>query len=114
MTTKSKAVLVSVVLVVAIPVAGFFIWNHLNYLNEVVHETARWAVIEDSKGAHMAVEPTSDEVWNQLSDLYKSRKAMWVGGIVERYHNKWGFRFKPETITVAEVTAEGCRQIYGT
>jgi len=32
---------------------------------------------------------------------------MFVGGIVERYDNKWGFRFKPDTIRVAQFTAEG-------
>lgn len=26
---------------------------------------------------------------------------------MEEYGGKWGFRFKPETVTVAEVTAEG-------
>jgi len=32
---------------------------------------------------------------------------MWIGGIVEKYDNKWGFRFKPDTVRVAHVTAEG-------
>jgi hypothetical protein len=28
-------------------------------------------------------------------------------GIVEECRNKWGFRFRPETVAIAEVTAEG-------
>jgi hypothetical protein len=32
---------------------------------------------------------------------------MFVGGIVEKYGNKWGFRFKPDSVTIAQVTAEG-------
>jgi hypothetical protein len=34
---------------------------------------------------------------------------MWIGGVVETYYNKWGFRFKPETIIIAEQTAEGAQ-----
>jgi len=32
---------------------------------------------------------------------------MWIGGIVEEYDNKWGFRFRPENVTVARITAGG-------
>ena len=32
---------------------------------------------------------------------------MWIGGIVERHNNKWGFRFKPGAIRIARFTAEG-------
>ena len=31
---------------------------------------------------------------------------MWIGGIVERHNNKWGFRLKPDTIRIAQFTAE--------
>jgi hypothetical protein len=34
---------------------------------------------------------------------------MWIGGVVETYYNKWGFRFKPDTIIVAQVTIEGAQ-----
>ena len=86
------------------------VWNYVNYLDylrEIVHETERWAVIEDLNGHHIAVEPASDDVWNQLVRLNGNGTSMWIGGIVEEYGNKWGFRFKPETVAVAEVTAEG-------
>lgn len=45
-------------------------------------------------------------VWNQLVELHQNKTVMWIGGIVEEYDNKWGFRFKPETITIAQFTAE--------
>lgn len=99
-----------VVALIAMSIAGHLIWNHLNYsdyLNEIVHETERWAVIEDIEGNHITVEPESDQVWDRLVDLNQNGTRMWIGGIVEEYENKWKFRFKPENITVAEVTAEG-------
>ena len=34
---------------------------------------------------------------------------MWIGGVVEEYENKWGFRFKPETIVIAQITIEGAQ-----
>ena len=101
-----------IALVAVVAIASFFVWNylnHLDYLKEIVHETDRWAVIRDSKGDYIAVESTSDDAWNQLVELYHNKTVRWVGGVVEEYDNKWGFRFKPETITVAEVTDEGAQ-----
>lgn len=99
-----------VVALIALSVAGHLFWNQINnwdYLSEIVHETDRWAVIQDLKGDHIAVEPTIDGAWNQLVDLHQNGTRMWIGGIVEEYDNKWGFRFKPENVTVAQITAEG-------
>ena len=99
-----------VVALIALSVAGHLIWNQIRdsgYLDEIVHETERWAVIQDLKGDRIAVEPSNDEVWNQLVDLHQNRTRMWIGGIVEEYDSKWGFRFKPENVTVAQITAEG-------
>lgn len=109
MRKKSIAV---IALVAVVAIASVFVWSylsHLGYLREIVHETGRWAVIKDSKGDHIAVEPTSDDVWNQLVELYNNKTVRWIGGVVEEYDNKWGFRFKPETIIVAEVTVEGAQ-----
>lgn len=108
---KNKMVLAGVALIVVLAIAGIFLWNYAreraDYLNEIAHETDRWAVIKDVNGDHIAVEPTSDDVWNQLVELYQNKTVMFIGGIVEEYGNKWGFRFKPENITIAEFTAEG-------
>lgn len=71
------------------------------------HETNRWAVVRDVNGDIIAVEPSRDEVWGQLVEMYENGTQLWVGGIVERYNNSWGFHFQPETVAVAEVTAEG-------
>jgi hypothetical protein len=42
-----------------------------------------------------------------MTQLHQNQSTRFVGGIVERYENKWNFRFKPETVTIAEFTAEG-------
>ena len=34
---------------------------------------------------------------------------MWIGGIIEEYGNYWGFRFKPDSIIIAEITIEGAQ-----
>ena len=107
---KKKTVIATVALTVVLAMGGVLVWNYLNYwdyLKEIAHETGRWAVIEDVNGDHIAVEPTRDEVWSRLVGLHRNQTVRWIGGIVEGYGNKWGFRFKPENITIAEVTAEG-------
>jgi len=81
--------------------------NYLDYLSAVKHETNRWAVIKDINGDMMAVEPTNDDVWSELVQMNQNGTRTWVGGKVERYGNKWGFRFSPDTVIVAEVVAEG-------
>jgi len=97
------AALISVMVVISVAVWA----NYVDSLNAVRHETNRWAVIVDVNGDRMAVEPINNDVWSKLVQLNQNRTRMFVGGIVERYNNKWGFRFKPDSVTVAEVTAEG-------
>ena len=80
---------------------------HFEYVSQIEHETDRWAVIQDINGDRLAVEPVSGHVWSELVQLHWNGTGMFVGGIVERYSNKWGFRFKPDTVTVAQFTAEG-------
>jgi hypothetical protein len=63
----------------------------------------------DSKSDIMAVETTSNEAWDQLVELYKTGEERWIGGIVAEYNNAWGFRFKPDTIIIAEITIEGAQ-----
>jgi len=100
-----------VAVVVSIGVAvvlGVVVWaSYVDSLNALRHETNRWAVIEDSNGDRMAVEPIDDHIWSELVQLNQNGTRMFVGGIVERYDNKWGFRFKPDSVRVAEFTAEG-------
>jgi len=97
-----------VALFIVAAVAGAMVWaNYVDVQNALKHETNRWAVIQDVNGDRMAVEPVSDNVWSELVQLNQNGTRMFVGGVVERYGNKWGFRFKPDTVTVAQVTAEG-------
>jgi len=101
------AVTVLAIIMVAV-ILSVAVWaNYVDSLNAVKHETNRWAVIEDINRDRMAVEPIDDHVWLELVQLNQNGTRMFVGGIVERYDNKWGFRFKPESIRVAEFTAEG-------
>jgi hypothetical protein len=108
----NKRTIYSAIVLVVVIVASYSVWsymNYLDYLNKTIHETGRWAVIMDSKGDIIAVETTSDEVWDQLMDLYNNKEERWIGGIVKEYNNKWGFRFKPDTIIIAEITIEGAQ-----
>ena len=109
MKLREKKKLFAAVAVVALVtvIASVLVWNYLDRLYALKHETDRWAVIQDVKGDCIAVEPTNDEVWEQLVRLYQNKTERFIGSIVEEYDNKWGFRFKPENITIAEVTAEG-------
>ena len=102
-----KLVVTVVVLALVIPVAGVLVWDYLDELYALKHETDRWAVIEDVNDDRIVVEPESDMVWEQLVQLYQNKTKRLIGGIVEEYDNKWGFRFKPGNVTVAEFTAEG-------
>jgi len=104
---KKWHVVVAVVIVVVV-ILSVAVWtSFVDSLNAVRHETDRWAVIEDVNGDRMAVEPISDHIWSELVQLNQNGTRMFVGGIVERYDNKWGFRFKPDSVRVAEFTAEG-------
>lgn len=111
MVKKKKVVLVGVIIVVMSAVVA----SGLSYFGAIPPETNnRLAVIEDEKGDRIGVEPISDEVWSKLVELFHSKEMRWIGGVVEEFINikpdkyyKWGFRFKPGTIVVAEVTAEG-------
>jgi len=99
---------VSVSILVVVVILSAAVWaKYVDSLNAVKHETNRWAVIEDFNGDRMAVEPVSDHIWSELVRLNQNGTRMFVGGIVERYDSKWGFRFKPDTVTVAQFTAEG-------
>lgn len=83
--------------------------NQMDYSEKTVHETNRWVVISDSRGDIIAVETNDQQIWNTIVDLNKNKTTMWIGGIVQLYGNKWGFRFNPNTIVIAEITIEGAQ-----
>jgi hypothetical protein len=108
---RNKLILFGVFVFVAV-VVGYSVWvytNHLGYLSKTMHETIRWAVIRDSKEDIIAVETTNHDVWNTLVSLHHNHTEMWIGGVVEEYENKWEFRFKPDTIVIAQITIEGAQ-----
>jgi hypothetical protein len=100
-----------IVVAIIILVAGtsIVIWNSLDYSSATKHDTNRWAVIRDVEGSMLAIETTDNTVWNQLVQLHQNGTEMWIGGVVERYGNKWGFRFNPDTIIIAQFTIEGAQ-----
>ena len=100
--------LIGIVVLLTAAVLGAFSWmSYSDMMFALKHDTYRWAAIADREGSRVAVEPVSDEVWEKIAQLYQNQSTRFFGGIVERYENKWGFRFKPESVTVAEFTAEG-------
>ena len=108
---KKSLVLVGVVIII-ITIISFSLWVHwaiVDYSFKVKHETDNWAVIEDSKGDIIAVEAIEPRDWDNLANLRNNRTEMWIGGVVEEYSNYWGFRFKPDTIEIAEITIEGAQ-----
>jgi hypothetical protein len=102
-----KWLLASLVILVIAVVGAVLVWTFIIADNVLKHDTDRWAVIQDVNGDRIAVEPISNQTWSQLSQLYSNKSVRFVGGIVETYDNKWGFRFKPENVTIAQFTAEG-------
>jgi len=84
------------------------LWSRCNILASAEPTTTqeRWATIQDINKDQIKVETTSDKVWAELVELYQNQSQRWIGGIVEKYVNEWGFRFNPDTIMVAEVTIE--------
>ncbi len=106
---KNRTTLIFVILMT---VSALLFWN--SSFDVAVGAENRIAIIEDVNGDRIGVEPTSDEVWDRLVELYHDGGEMWIGGAAEififiRYdpNYPWGFRFKPATVVVAEVTAEG-------
>lgn len=103
---------IALVCIPVVVIAAYFassFMNYLDHLGKTVHETDRWAVITDSKGDIIAVETTSDKVWSQLVELHQNQTQMWIGGIVQEFNNTWRFRFKPDTITIAQITIEAAQ-----
>lgn len=69
----------------------------------------RGFLVEDLTGDRLDVEvaPDRTEARNALRALYTSGERRWIGGEVEPFDNDYGFRFRPDSVVVAEVTAEG-------
>ena len=100
---------VAITVIVIIGISLWVYWGSVEFLDKTKHDTNTWAVIEDSKGDVIAVETAEPSVWDNLVNLRNNQTEMWIGGIVEEYDNYWGFRFRPDTIVIAEITIEGAQ-----
>jgi hypothetical protein len=107
--TKFVLAVIGVAVIVVMGILLWAYWGNVDYSNKTKHETDSWGVIKDSKGDIMAIETTNPIIWNTLVNLKNNQTEMWIGGIVEEYGNYWGFRFRPATIVVAEITIEGAQ-----
>jgi hypothetical protein len=63
--------------------------------------------IKDINGDMLEVEVSDFDVSEQARRVKESGERKWVGGKLVVYDNEWGFRFDPDTIIIADVTAEG-------
>ena len=108
MERRAIIIAIAVVALLAAVFSAIFYWGLQSYYpNPIAHETDRWAVIKDVNEDSLAVEPSSNMTWDQLVQLNQNGTAKWIGGTVQAYGGGWGFRFAPENITIADITAEG-------
>ncbi|MCW4034785.1 MAG: hypothetical protein NWF03_05415 [Candidatus Bathyarchaeota archaeon] len=84
-------------------------WSNSDYSSKTKHETSRWAAIVDSKNDVISVETSDNNVWETIKSLHQNQTEMWIGGVLEEYDNYWGFRFRPDSIVIAEITIEGAQ-----
>ena len=111
---RKDLVILSVIIVVIILVSALlFFVNYVDYLSKTKHDTQRWAVVTDSKGDIISVETNDVEVWDTFKALILNQTERWIGGFVVEYDNFWGFRFRSDSIIVAEITIEGAQSNIG-
>jgi len=94
--------LVSVVVVIAVALAGVFLLSRPSL-------GPGEFLVEDSSGDRMVIQVdlSRDDAIRALTEMCEAGRPRWVGGKLEVFANKFGFRFKPDTVVVAEFTAEG-------
>ena len=98
----SVVLLISVIVVV---ITSYLVLSN----NSILFGEAREFLVEDSDGGVMIIEvtPNKQEVIKILANMVDSGDEKWVGGELERVRNRYSYRFKPETIVVADVIADG-------
>ncbi|MGQ9460242.1 MAG: hypothetical protein ACUVRA_03305 [Candidatus Bathyarchaeaceae archaeon] len=69
--------------------------------------TVNLCTIQDVNGDSLEIKVNSGEVWQQILEMHRTGQRKWVGGKLINATNVWGFTFDPDTIIVAEFTAEG-------
>lgn len=68
--------------------------------------TVNLCTIQDINGDSLEIQVNSEEVWQQILEMYQTRQRKWVGGKLINATNVWEFTFDPDTIIVAEFTVE--------
>lgn len=70
-------------------------------------------IVEDPDGDQMSirVSPSDQEAFDALTEMSKTGEIRWVGGEIQSVKNDFGFRFKPDTVVVSEITAEGLQAV---
>ncbi len=65
-------------------------------------------LVKDREGDRMRIQVSLDmhEAIDALMLMHKNGEGRWVGGELEDSDNEYGFRFDPDTIIVAQFTAE--------
>lgn len=69
--------------------------------------------MEDFVGDRMVIQVDESrlETRGALVELHRTGESRWIGGEIESCQNEFGFRFKPDTVEVAEITAEGSQAV---
>lgn len=69
----------------------------------------RHFTIADPDGDQMTfrVSSSKQETFDALTEMSKTGEEKWIGGEIQTHENAYGFRFKPDTVIVSEITAEG-------
>lgn len=70
-------------------------------------------LVEDPAGDRMIIEVDlgRQEAIDALIEMHRTGQRKWVGGEIESFDNEFGFRFKPNTIIVADFTAEALQAV---
>lgn len=63
-------------------------------------------VIKDMDGDTLEVENNNMEAQERAENMRESGEWRWIGGKVVTHDNEWGFRFDPDTITIADSADE--------
>ena len=69
-------------------------------------------LVEDPSGDRMIVEAVDPEAIDHLVRQHGTGETKWVGGLIETFDNDYGFRFRPDTVVVANLTAGGLQAVY--
>lgn len=66
----------------------------------------------DGNRVEILVDSTRQEAIDALMEIHVTGDAKWVGGEIESFESEFGFRFKPDTMVVADITAEGAQAVF--